>query len=115
LRLLIRLLSLACLRYLLVTVVAALALPAVSQSLWPSASTTAQSAPATDTSVSRAGSLMLAVDQVVLPVKDYLRTSDARERDGFEQQLWRLREIVEVLEASDGRTSVDSRVCFKTK
>jgi hypothetical protein len=81
--------------------VGAVVLPALSQGLWSGGSLPASSRPATDAGVSRAGYLLLAVDQVVLPVKDYLRTGDARERDGFEQQLRRLHDNIRALDASD--------------
>jgi hypothetical protein len=94
-----RLLSLTCLRYLLLSALGAVALPAIVQGFRPVAEAPAPRAH--DATVSRAGYVLLALDQVVLPVEDYLRTGDPAERDGFEQQLRQLQARVATLEASD--------------
>jgi hypothetical protein len=74
------------------------------QTLWPAVQ---PSAPAPETAPDRSASVQLALDQIVLAVKQYARTGDPAEREDFGRRMARFGEMLELLDGqahdADGR------------
>jgi hypothetical protein len=66
--------------------------------LWSGGLRPVETKPSESAEVSRAGYVMLAFDQVVRSVNDYVRTGDRRDREEFDGHVRRLSEVVAALE-----------------
>lgn len=70
------------------------------QTLWPAAQSTTVAPVESAGSLDRSATVQLALDQVVLSVKQYLRTGDPTERDDFGRRFARFGEMLELFQTS---------------
>lgn len=94
--LLIRNLSTVMVRFLLLGTLGLAGL----QTLWPAAQPTTVAPVESSGSLDRSAAVQLALDQVVLSVKQYLRTGDPAERDDFSRRFTRFGELLDLFQIS---------------